>query len=187
MTQALVLAPTQSAEELRALAHVERDPRVRCRLLAIAYVQSGHSAYEGDGLFGLSAVQIRQWIKRYNAEGIAGLSDHPRSGPPPRLAPERYADFLARLHAGPPPESGLAAWRGEDLRHLLVTEFGVKYSLSGVYALLHRLGQSSLVPRPRHPNADPAAPAAFKKWAPRNAGRGARKASGPPDPALVSG
>jgi transposase len=165
MARVLAVAPTKSVEELRALAHVEHDPRVRCRLLAIAYVQSGHSAYEGDELFGLSAVQIRQWIKRYNAAGIEGLSDRPRPGARPRLAREQVALFLARLHAGPPPERGLAAWRGEDIRLLLAEAFGAEYSLSGVYALLHRLGQSSLVPRPSHPSSDPAAQAAFKKSA----------------------
>lgn len=187
MSRVLEVAPTKSVEELRALAHVERDPRVRCRLLAIAYVQSGHSAYEGDGLFGLSAVQIRQWIRRYNAEGIAGLSDRPRSGASPHLAPEREADFLARLHAGPPPERGLAAWRGEDIRQLLAAEFGAEYALSGVYELLHRLGQSSLVPRPSHPKSNPAAQAAFKKSAARNAGRRPGEPPGAPNSALVPG
>jgi transposase len=169
VVQALVLSPTRSAEELRALAHVERDPRVRCRLLALAYVQAGHSAFASDELFGLSAVQVRQWIKRYNAEGLEGLADRTRPGARSRLQPAQYESFLARLHAGPPAESGLAAWRGEDVRQFLADEFGARYSLSGVYALLHRLKQSSLVPRPQHPASDSAAQAAFKKSAARNA------------------
>lgn len=55
MAQVLAVAPKQSVEELRAQTHVEHDPRAGCRLLATAYVQSGHSAYERDELFGLSA------------------------------------------------------------------------------------------------------------------------------------
>lgn len=187
MAQALMLSPTRSAEALRALAHVERDPRVRCRLLAVAYVRSGHSAYEGDGLFGLSAVRIRQWIKRYNAEDIDGLSDRPRPGARSRLEPEQQAAFLARLHAGPPPESGLAAWRGEDVRHLLAETFGAVYSLSGVYALLHRLRQSSLVPRPQHPASDPPAQAAFKKSAARDTGCQSGQPSGATHSTVVPG
>jgi transposase len=57
------------------------------------------------------------------------------------LAHEQEAPFLDRLHAEPPPDSQLAAYRSEDLRHLLKDEFGVTYSLSGAYALLHRLGR----------------------------------------------
>lgn len=185
MSRSLEVAPKQSVEELRGLAHVERDPRVRCRLLALAYVQAGHSAYEADALFGLTAVQIRQWIKRYNAEGLDGLSDRPRPGARSRLDPGQYATFLARLHAGPPPESGLAAWRGEDIRRLLAEEFGAQYSLSGVYALLHRLGQSSLVPRPSYPASDPAAQADFKKSAVRHAGSKPAVPSGQAGRALV--
>ena len=45
---------------------------------------------------------------------------------------------------------------------ILRDEFGVEYSLNGIYALLHRLGFSSLAPRPRHRNTDPAAQEQFK-------------------------
>ena len=41
--------------------------------------------------------------------------------------------------------------------------FGKVYSLAGVYKLLHRLGYNDLMPRPRHPDTDPAALEAFKK------------------------
>ncbi|MEY8690082.1 MAG: winged helix-turn-helix domain-containing protein [Leptothrix sp. (in: b-proteobacteria)] len=50
---------------------------------------------------------------------------------------------------------------------MLRQEFGAEYSLSGVYALLHRLGLSNLVPRPQHPRSSEAAQAAFKKSAPQ--------------------
>ena len=79
------------------------------------------------------------------------------------MAREHEQAFLQCLREGPPAASGLAAWRGEDLRVVLREEFSADYSLSGVYALLHRLGYSSLVPRPRHPDADPNAQEAFKK------------------------
>lgn len=38
---------------------------------------------------------------------------------------------------------------------ILEAEFGVAYSLNGVYDLMHRLGLSCLKPRPRHRKADP--------------------------------
>ena len=41
--------------------------------------------------------------------------------------------------------------------------FGKAYSLAGVYKLLHRLGYNDLMPRPHHPDTDPAALEAFKK------------------------
>ena len=67
------------------------------------------------------------------------------------------------LEAGPTPEEGIAAYNGPILRERIEQRFGKVYSLNGVYKLLHRLGYNDLMPRPRHPDADPAALAAFKK------------------------
>ena len=53
--------------------------------------------------------------------------------------------------------------RAADVKRILAREFNVVYSLKGVYKLLHRLGYSSLAPRPRHKLADPVAQEAFKK------------------------
>ena len=162
---ALKLSERLTADELDSAARHESEGRVRCRILAIRQLALGHSVAQVQGRFGLGKSQLYQWVQRYNAQGLAGLRDRPRSGAPQRLAHEQEAQFLQRLHAGPPPDSHLAAYRGKDLRQLLKAEFGVIYSLSGVYALLHRLGQSSLVPRPHHPQADPTAQEAFKKSA----------------------
>lgn len=132
MAQALTISTVRSVEELRRAAHHESNGRVRCRLLALAYLQAGHSVADSAGLFGLGATQLRSWIKRYNAAGLEGLADRPRSGCPPTLPAAQEAAFLTRLHEGPPPGSGLSAYRGEDLRCLLHEPFGAEYSLSGV-------------------------------------------------------
>ena len=111
------------------------------------------------GLSRSSLYRLRAWLA---TGGIEALRDRPRSGALQRLAHRHEAAFLAHLHAGPPRSSRLAASRGEDLRALLA-----RYSLSGVDALLHRLDQSVLVPRPHHPDTDSSAQAASKKTASR--------------------
>jgi transposase len=80
-----------------------------------------------------------------------------------RLSPEQEAQLCEMLEAGPPPEEGLAAYNGPILRERIEQRFGKVYSLNGVYKLLHRLGYNDLMPRPRHPDTDPAALEAFKK------------------------
>ena len=67
------------------------------------------------------------------------------------------------LESGPASEEGIAAYNGPILREKIQQRFNVIYSLDGVYKLLHRLGYNDLMPRPRHPDADPAAVEAFKK------------------------
>ena len=150
-------------QALQAAARRERDGRVRARLLAMLHLARGHTVAQTAGRYALGKSVLYGWIRRHHDEGVEGLRDRPRSGQPQLLARGREQAFLQRLHEGPPAGSGLAAWRGEDLRALLRMEFDAAYSLSGVYALLHRLGQSSLVPRPQHPDSDPAAQEAFKK------------------------
>lgn len=164
-----------SAEHLAAAARREPNARVRCRILAIRHLVAGHRIDETAGLFALGRTQLYDWVRRYNAEGLAGLADRPRSGRPTHLPHEQAAAFLARLHAGPPPEAGLSAYRGEDIRRLLKDEFEAEYSLPGVYRLLHPLKQSNLVPRPKHPDSDPDRQAAFiKKSADPTGGRATR-------------
>jgi len=57
------------------------------------------------------------------------------------------------------------AWRGPVLVDKINSYFGKQFSLSGAYAVLHRLGFEPLRPRPIHRKADPVAQEAFKKSA----------------------
>ena len=53
------------------------------------------------------------------------------------------------------------------LRRWIEKQFGTIYSLTGAYDLLHRLGYSWLMPRPRHAKASKEAQEEFKKKRPR--------------------
>jgi hypothetical protein len=70
------------------------------------------------------------------------------------------------LDAGPTPEEGLAAYNGPIIRQKIQERFDTLMSLSGVYALLHRLNYNDLMPRTTHPDTDPAELEAFKKSCP---------------------
>jgi transposase len=60
-------------------------------------------------------------------------------------------------------ERGGGRVRGEDIRQLLARQFGVAYSLNGVYDLMRRLGMVWISARAVSPCADPVAQAEFKK------------------------
>jgi transposase len=55
----------------------------------------------------------------------------------------------------------VCALRGRDAVRILKNEFGVEYTLDGVYDLLARLGLACLKPRPRHRKNDPAV---MRQW-----------------------
>jgi len=149
--------------EMDRLVHQERDGRVRQRLLALKLVLEGDTIPAVAARLGVSETPLRTWTHRFNREGPKGLLDRPRSGQPPKLAVELMEDFKERVCSGAQPADGVCSLRGPDLQRILKEEYGADYSLGGTYFLLHRLGFSSLMPRPRHPEADEAAQEDFKK------------------------
>lgn len=106
---------------------------------------------------------VDEWVGRYRKGGLDALTPKRQRGAARRLTAEQEAQLSAMLEAGPPPEEGIAAYNGPILRERIERLFQKAYSLAGVYKLLHRLGYNDLMPRPRHPDTDPAALEAFKK------------------------
>ena len=163
--RALQVVRRLSEKELGRAAKAERDARVRSRVLAIRYVLLGRSVSEAAEALALGERRVRVWVHRYNEEGLQGLRDRPGRGRRALLAGDRLEEFKERVRQGPLPQEELSAFRGRDIQCLLKEQFGAQYSLSGTCFLLHRLGFSSLVPRPQHPGGDPEAQEQFKeKW-----------------------
>ena len=154
----------EEAAELRALARVERDPRKRVRLLAIANVREGMSVEDAARATGMGRTTLYRWLARErDGGGPAALADRPRPGRRRKLDAAQRAEVRAWVLAGPDVEKdGVVAWRGGDVRAMVERRFEVKLALSSAYRLLDELHLSALVPRPRHGDADPAAQAAFQ-------------------------
>ena len=158
--------PRHTVDELERLARQEKVARVAIRLRAVILAQEGHDAPSIARLLGRSRRAVQQWIRWYNQEGAAALPDAPRPGKTKKLNPEQEAGLCAWLDAGPPKDGPVCAYRGPEVRAHIRAAFGVPYSLSGAYDLLHRLKYSALRPRPRHRKADAAAQEAFRQSAP---------------------
>ena len=121
------------AAELRRLARLEGDGRVACRLLALANALDGMSRERAAKQAGLDRQTLRDWVVRFNAEGVGGLRDRPRSGRPPFLSEGQMATFKALLLRGPNPEhDGVSSWTAKDLCRMVENRFGVSYSENGM-------------------------------------------------------
>jgi transposase len=151
------------AAELRRLARRESG-RVCQRVLMIANMLEGMEHEEAARLAGLSRSSAYEWHNRYEEDGIAGLRDRPRPGRQPRVDAVTSARLKERMVAGAALErDGVVAFRGVDAQRILKEEFAIDCSLSSTYRLLHRIKLSWLAPRPRHPEADATAQAAFSQ------------------------
>lgn len=157
------VAAHHSEQQLQQLVDRELRADRAKRLRTVLLAQQGFTAPEIATCTGFSRRVVQTWVARYNREGLAGLETKPGRGRKPSLTPAEEDQLTQRLDAGPLPEDGVCTLRGQDVRRILQQEFGQLRSLSAVYGLLHRLGYSSLVPRPQHPQSDPAAQAGFKK------------------------
>ena len=164
---AVPIAAERTPAELRALARRERDGRVSARLLALANALDGMSRDAAARVAGMDRQTLRDWVHRYNAEGVAGLRDRPRSGRPCALDEGRQAALKALVLKGPKlGRDGCVAWRVRDLCALAERRFGVRYGESGMLRLVKRLDLSRQKARPVHPEADRGAQERFKKTCP---------------------
>ena len=157
----------RSAAALRRDASRCGDSRVTCRILAIAHVLDGVSRTEAAEACGMDRQTLRDWIHRYNAAGVAGLADLPRSGRTAALSAEQQAEFRALVLAGPElARDGVVRWRCIDLRSVIAKRFEVTMHERSVGKLLRRLELSRVQPRPYNPKQNLEAQEAFKKTSP---------------------
>jgi len=172
---------------LRRFAGSEPDRRAALRALAIARALEGASRAEAARLVGRERQSLRDAVRRYNAEGLAGLRDRPRAGPPEKLRRTQQDDLRAWVLRGPDPEvDGISSYRLLDIAAHIQELWGVTYTLSALSKLLRRIGLSWQKARPAHPKGDAEARELYKK--PRVGARGHhRRASGQGGAAVVRG
>ena len=117
---------------------------------------------------GMDRQTLRDWVHRYNAEGLDGLVNRRVVQRPRRLTQDQMATLVAWVEAGPDPaKDGVVRWRRCDLQARIAAEFGVTLHARTVGKQLAALGFRRLSVRPQHPKSDPEAQTAFKKTSPR--------------------
>ncbi len=153
-----------SVGNLRREAGRTRDAKAARRMLAIACVMEGQSREDAAECCGMDRQTLRDWVHRFNANGLAGLADLPRcNGPKPRLSPEQEAVVAGWVEQGPDlARDGVVRWRCVDLQERIKREWGISLHERTVGKLLRRLAFRRLSVRPQHPKSDPEAQALFR-------------------------
>jgi len=168
MTRAIAVTNlAYSAADLRRLMSKHKDGRVVRRLLALALILEGNSRTEAAQMSGMERQTLRDWVHRYNAEGLSGLSSRISAGPRPKLSEAQMAELGDLVVNGPDPETDkVVRWRCVDLREQIARRFSVEVHEHTVGKWLHQLDMTRLQPRPFHPKKDIAAQEAYKNSAP---------------------
>ena len=165
MGQAITITNLEySAADLRRLMSQHKDGAVVRRLMALALILEGKSRTEAAQQSGMERQTLRDWVHRYNAEGVAGLSSRVGPGPTPLLNEAQMAELRELVVNGPDRETDkVVRWRCIDLRDKIEQRFSVKVHKRTVAKWLRLLELTRLQPRPFHPKKDAEAQEAFKK------------------------
>jgi transposase len=157
------------AEELRQLAGKAKDANQVRRLLALAAVYDGKDRAEAARIGAMDRQTLRDWAHRLNKDGPDGLVDGKRPGRPPKLSVEQKQELKKIVELGPDKEKdGVSRWRCVDLRRVIKQRFEIDVDEVTIGRVLKELGFSHISARPKHPEQDKEAIAAFKKtsWRP---------------------
>jgi transposase len=167
------LPPEEIARRYRACRHGIEKTHWQV-LWLLTRTDSPPAPAEVAAQVGLTPVWVRAILKRWNAEGPAGLADRraTTNGGRSKLTVERQLELWMRLQQ-PPPDGGL--WTGPKLAAYGRDRWGVAVCKQTGWHWLRGLGLSLQVPRPKHPEA--ATPAEVRAWKRRPAGPARRPAA----------
>lgn len=128
----------QEVAQLERLAHSRGAPaRLVERARIIWHARQGQRVPDIADELQLHEATVRQWLKRFNAQGLAGLEDAPRSGRPATYTPEQVGEVLATALT-PPQRLGLPfnCWTLDRLEAYLNEERGLPIKRSRIDELL---------------------------------------------------
>lgn len=156
-----------TAADLRGFAAKSNDAGQVRRLLALALIMEGHPRESAAERCGMDRQTLRDWVHRYNGEGVPGLRSIRVGGRPTLLTEAQMVELRELTIRGPDPEKDMVVrWRCVDLRDEVARRFAVTVTERTIGKWLHKLELTRLQPRPFHPKKDAAAQEAFKKTSP---------------------
>jgi transposase len=111
------------------------------RAQVIWHSQQGQSVDAIAKTLGVSTAMVRKWVRRFNAQGMAGLQDAPKSGRPPTYSAEQVSTVVATALTDPQ-TLGLpfAAWTLDRLQAYLNEECAIGIKRSRIDDLLRSEG-----------------------------------------------
>ena len=153
----LELAPLSQAhvEELDTLYRTTKDVRLRTRSqMILLAAEQKMSAPRIAALVWETDQTVRNWLKRYEAEGIEGLKSKPQPGPPEKVTPDYKARLLevVRVHPrslGQP----YSVWTLARLADYLAEQTGIRVEAETVRC--HLKAAEIVMSRPQHSISSP--------------------------------
>ncbi len=150
--------PIPTVEELEALETMYRNTKeVRLRTRAQIILLAGEQRMSAPAIAKIvreNDQTVRNWLKRYLAEGIEGLKDRPMPGAPPKITQEYEEQLLFVVRRRPRSlEQPYSMWTLQRLADYMALETGIRVSDETVRQVL-KAGEIVLS-RPQHKISSP--------------------------------
>jgi transposase len=145
----------EALAELDQLYRTTKDVRLRMRTQMVLLAAEQHMlAPEIARIVRCDEQTVRTWLKRYLAEGVAGLADAPRPGVTPKVTPE-YHSLLIETVRQRPRSLGqpYSLWTLQRLADYMAEQTGIRVSYVTVRAHLKTAG--IVLSRPQHKITSP--------------------------------
>ena len=145
----------EAIAELDQLYHTTRDVRLRTRTqMVLLAAEQGMLVPEIAKIVRSDEETVRSWLKRYLAEGVAGLADAPRPGVTPKVTPA-YREQLLQVVRQRPRSLGqpYSLWTLQRLADYMAEQTGIRVSHVTVRAYL--LAADIVLSRPQHKITSP--------------------------------
>lgn len=132
------------------------EARYDHRLHGVLLVAQGMTCPEVSLLLGDAPRTVENWVRRFEEEGLAGLTEAERPGRPARLSEAQLEAIQVALRRSPR-ELGLSVnlWDGKTLSAFIEREWGIVLGVRQCQRLVRRLGFRLRKPRPKLAKADP--------------------------------
>ena len=145
-------------QELKAVIKNNRDKSMHIRYMVIYHHLRGVANVDIAAMFNLCAHTVGAYINKYKTSGLTALTPAPKSGAPKRLTKEQEEMLKEVIIKTTPDTVGFPSrknWNASLVMEWVKSNFGIKYSHSGMLKVLHRLGLSFTKPTYTLAKADP--------------------------------
>jgi transposase len=164
MSNAIPMRTDFNAHDLKRFARRSNDAKQVRRLMALIAILEGKERGEAAALVNVDIQTLRDWVIRYNAEGIEGLVDKKRTGRKKELNKAQRQKLAAIVLMKPDLEiDGIVRWRLCDLQGVVKEHFWKDLSENTISRYLKEAGLSWITARPLHPLQDSGDIDTFKK------------------------
>jgi transposase len=127
----------------------DKRPEVRQRATGLRLLHEGKSPKAVATIFSVSQPTVYDWHHRWQAQGVEGLANRPKSGRPLK-ANQKYVELLKEVVEQNPQELGysFSIWTTERLRLHLKAKTGIELKRTQLRTVLKENG--FVYRRPRH-------------------------------------